>query len=167
MILSRMRNAQHRNQRIERRAGAVLVEFALVLPVILFSFACMVEISCVLLLQHTADTAAYEGARSGLIPGATAAHAIDASNSLLSVAGLKKTQVFVTPANIEETTPLITVLVEIPVASNYWISPFLLKDFIVKSEVTLFCERPPVVQLTGVPAMKTKGAKVKPQAIGL
>ena len=52
------------------RSGAVLVEFALVLPVIMFTFACMVEISRVMLLQHTADTAAYEGARSAMVPGA-------------------------------------------------------------------------------------------------
>ncbi len=47
-----------------KRPGVVMIEFAIVLPVILFSFACMIEISRVLLLQHTADTAAYEGARN-------------------------------------------------------------------------------------------------------
>ena len=62
------------------RKGAVLVEFAFVLPVILFSFAAMFEISRVLLLQHTADTDAYKGARIAMLPGATAADATDATN---------------------------------------------------------------------------------------
>lgn len=149
------------------RRGAVMIEFAMVLPVILFSFACMVEISRVMLLQHTADTAAYEGSRSAMVPGATASAAVTAANELLTAAGLRATQVTVTPDVITEMTPLITVLVEIPVSQNFWISPMLFKDYTVRSEVTLFCERPPVVQLTGVPALKVKSAKSKQQAGGL
>lgn len=149
------------------RRGGVLVEFALVLPVIMFTFACMVEISRVMLLQHTADTAAYEGARSGMIPGATAANAVNTATELLTAAGLRTTKVTVTPSAIDETTPLITVLVEVPVSQNYWISPMLFQNTIVKSEVTLFSERPPVVQLTGVPAIKVKGTKTKGNAPAL
>lgn len=145
-----------RTARVSRRHGAVMVEFALILPVILFSFACMIEISRVLLLQHTADTAAYEGARDAMVPGATASNGINAANELLTAAGLKATSVTVTPTVIEETTPLITVLVEIPVNQNFWISPTLFKNHIVRSEVTLFCERPFVVKLTGVPELKAK-----------
>ncbi len=155
------------NRHRSRRHAAVLVEFALVLPVIMFSFACITEICRVLLLQHTADTAAYEGARSAMVPGATSTNAVDTAKELLNAAGLRSTKVTVTPSTIDENTALVTVLVEIPVGSNYWISPMLFKDFIVKSEVTLFCERPPVVQLTGVPALKTKAAKTKAGAGGL
>ena len=167
MTSSRIRKVPFHLPKYRRRDGAVLVEFAFVLPVILFSFACMLEISRVLLLQHTADTAAYEGARCAMVPGSSATDAINASNDLLTAAGLQKTVVTVTPEVIEESTSVVTVVVEIPVASNYWIAPFLLKDFTVKSEVALFCERPPVVQLTGVPAMKIKGAKGKSGGKGL
>ena len=149
------------------RSGAVLVEFALVLPVIMFTFACLVEISRVMLLQHTADTAAYEGARSAMVPGAISANAVNTATELLTAARLKTTKVTVTPALIDETTPLVTVLVEIPVEANYWISPMLFQNMIVKSEVTLFSERPPVVQLTGVPAIKTKGAQAKVKGASL
>ncbi len=91
-----------------------------------------------------------------MVPGATSADAAAASNELLIAAGLKATCVTVSPQLIEETTPLITVLVEIPVSRNFWISPTLFKNHIVRSEVTLFCERPFVVKLTGVPALKAK-----------
>ena len=114
------------------RSGAVLVEFALVLPVIMFTFACLVEISRVMLLQHTADTAAYEGARSAMVPGAISANAVNTATELLTAARLKTTKVTVTPALIDETTPLVTVLVEIPVEANYWISPMLFQNMIVK-----------------------------------
>ncbi|MDX1927181.1 MAG: TadE family protein [Pirellulaceae bacterium] len=150
-----------------QRSGAVLVEFALVLPVIMFTFACMIEISRVMLLQHTADTAAYEGARSAMVPGATATNAVDTATELLTAAGLKTTKVTVTPQAIDETTPVVTVLVEVPVAANYWISPMLFQESVVKSEVTLFSERPPVVQLTGVPAIKKKATQTKGSATSL
>jgi Flp pilus assembly protein TadG len=150
-----------------QRSGAVLVEFALVLPVIMFTFACMVEISRVMLLQHTADTAAYEGARSAMVPGATAANAVATATELLTAAGLSTTQVTVTPKVIDEATPLVTVLVEVPVAANYWISPMLFQESVVKSEVTLFSERPPVVQLTGVPAIKKKATQTKGNTVSL
>lgn len=165
---AQVNNVRHRVRSVRgQRTGAVLVEFAMVLPVIMFTFACMVEISRVMLLQHTADTAAYEGARSAMVPGATSVNAVDTATELLNAAGLRTTKVTVTPQVIDETTPLISVVVEVPVESNYWISPMLFQNMIVKSEVTLFSERPPVVQLTGVPAMKTKGTQAKPKAGGL
>ena len=142
-----------------QRSGAVLVEFALVLPVILFTFASLVEVSRVLLLKHTADTAAYEGARSGMVPGATAADASNMAKSLLTVAGLKGATVEITPKVVDDETPMITVAVAIPLSENFWITPMLFKDYTARSEVSLFCERPPVVQLVGVPEMKIKGSK--------
>ena len=92
---------------------------------------------------------------------------MNTATELLTAAGLKTTKVTVTPSVIDETTPLVTVLVEIPVEANYWISPMLFQNMIVKSEVTLFSERPPVVQLTGVPAIKTKGAQAKVKGASL
>lgn len=150
-----------------KRQAAVLVEFSMVLPIVVFTFASMIEISRVMLLQHTADAAAYEGARQGMVPGATATQATEAANALLSIAELEGTKVIITPDVITEATSIISVDVEIPIAENCWIIPLLIKDFAVSSSVTLFCERPPVVQLTGVPAIKAKNAKTKGVKDGL
>ena len=155
-----MRPSSKYNQATCRR-GVAIVEFAIALPIVLLIFVGMIEISRILLLQHTADTAAYEGARSGMVPGATSDEASKAAQLLLAAAGLKSSSITVTPTLIIENTPLITVRVEIPIAPNAWISPKWFADSFVASEITLFCERPPMIQLTGVPTMKSKSSKIK------
>ncbi len=143
------------------RGGVALVEFAIVFPIVLLVFAGMIEISRILLLQHSADTAAYEGARSAMVPGATAAEASQASQTLLRAVGLKSFAVTVSPTEIQEDTPLITVRVEIPIQSNAWITPHWFQNSRVVSETTLFCERPPMVQMTGIPQIKALATALK------
>ncbi len=146
---------------MKNRRGAALVEFAIVFPLVLLIFAGMIEISRVLLLQHSADTAAYEGARSAMVPGATAGEATQAARALLLAAGLKSATVTVTPLVVTEATPLITVRVEIPISPNAWISPSWFKESKVISESTLFSERAPMIQLTGVPQMQAMSTQAK------
>ena len=145
----------------ESRTGAAIVEFAIVLPIVLLIFAGMIEISRVLLLQHSADTAAYEGARSGMVPGATSDEASNAAQLLLLAAGLQSTSITVTPVVITEDTPIITVRVEVPIAPHAWISPQWFKNSRVVSEISLFCERPPMIQLTGIPAINAARARLQ------
>ncbi len=157
------RQAMRQQQRFtnKNRRGAALVEFAVVLPIVLLIFAGMIEISRVLLLQHSADTASYEGARNAMVPGASADEATQAARTLLQAAGLKSATITVTPQVVTEATPLITVRVEVPIAPNAWISPSWFKESKVVSETTLFCERPPMIQLTGVPQMQAMSAQAK------
>lgn len=140
------------------RLGAALVEFAFVAPILLVFFFAMVELSRVLMLQHSVDTAAYEGARNAMVPGATASEAVASANQLLKAANLKNAVITVDPPTIVESTSLISVCVELPVASNSWLTPFWFKKSWVSSEVSLITERPPMVQLTGVPKLKAKRA---------
>ena len=143
------------------KRGAALVEFAMVMPILMMFFYGMIELSRVLLLQHTVDTASYEGARSAIVPGATSQDAVDCASKLLATGKLKAAKITVTPTVITEDTPVITVLVEVPIRENAWMTPFWFKKGSVKSEVTLITERPPVVQLTGVPKLKAKSKKAK------
>jgi hypothetical protein len=110
-------------------------------------------------MQHTVDTAAYEGARRGMVPGVTAAEAHDAAEELIRAAGLKSASISITPTEIKEDTSLVTVRVAVPVPENSWVTPRWLAKFPVVSEVTLFCERPPIIQLTGVPKIKAKNSR--------
>ena len=158
---------RHRRSSTNQRRGAALVEFAFILPVIFTVFLGLVEISRLLLLRHSADTAAYEGARSGMVPGATSSQAAEAAQELLLAAGLKTSKVTVTPDTITEGTSLITVRVDVPVAPNSWIPPSRFTNTTVSSEVTLFCERTPLVRLTGIPALKAKKAQTKPSKTAL
>lgn len=141
--------------------GAALVEFAFVLPIIMVFFYAMVELSRLMLLQHSVDTAAYEGARNAMVPGATSSDAITSAKQLLTAAKLTSAVITVEPTTIAESTPLITVRIELPVAENSWMPPFWFKSGKLVSEVTLLTERPPMVQLTGVPQLKAKSNKTK------
>ena len=143
------------------RNGATLVEFALVLPIIITFFFATVELSRVLMLQHTADTAAYEAAREGIVPGATSGEVIVVADEMLDSAGIEQASVDVTPDQILEETALITVNVEIPVSDNSWIAPHFFFGGSVTSEVSLFCERSPIIRLTGIPKIKAKKKKMK------
>jgi Flp pilus assembly protein TadG len=143
------------------KRGAALVEFAMVMPILMMFFYGMIELSRVLLLQHTVDTASYEGARSAIVPGATSQDAVDCASKLLATSKLKSAKITVEPTVITEDTPVITVLVEVPIRENAWMTPFWFKKGSVKSEVTLITERPPIIQLTGVPQLKAKSKKAK------
>ena len=146
------------------RTGAALVELAVVLPIVLIIAGGLLEVSRLLLLHHTADTAAYEGARAAMVPGATADEAIEVVEKLLTEAGCSWTSITVDPEVITEKTPLITVSVEMPLNKNSWISSHGFVDMTVRSEVTLFCERPPTTRLTGIPSLKAKAKKLKGKA---
>ncbi|MBB3210585.1 Flp pilus assembly protein TadG [Rhodopirellula rubra] len=150
-----------RGSRKRSRQGAALVEFAIVLPVMMLFFTAMIEISRILMLQHTADTAAYEAARSAMVPGATVSEAELEAQILLDAAGLVATQVTVSPSVITEETAFITVRVEVPVEENCWITPDQFTNSAVVSEVTLLTERSPIVRLTGIPELKAKKSKLK------
>jgi len=53
------------------RKGALTVEFALVLPLLLLCLFAFFEISRASMIQHATEASAYEGARAGIVPGAT------------------------------------------------------------------------------------------------
>lgn len=133
----------------------------MVLPIILMLFFGVLEIGRTLLLQHSADTAAYEGARSAMVPGATVEDARKAATELLVAARVTNFEIQVDPDKIEEGTALISVDVTIPVDQNSWVIPSFVSNVTVESNVTLFTERPPVVKLSGVEELKKKLKGVK------
>jgi hypothetical protein len=138
-----------------RKTGATLVEFAIVLPIVLLFFLGLLEAARALMIRHTADTAAYEGARCAVVPGATSFEAIQECQRLLQIAGLKNASVVVNPSVIEEDTSFITVRVTVPLKGNIWTSNYWVNQITLSSEVTMLCERPPMVQLTGIPVLQS------------
>ena len=151
-----MKNSRRRVRELRSRRGATTVEMAVVFPVIMLFFAIMFETCRVLMIQHSADTAAYEGARAAMVPGATSSEAHQMATQLLYESGMKMTNVVVTPSVIEEDTPLITVQVDIPVNQNSWVIPTVFDGFTVTREVTLVCERSPIMKKNAMEALKTK-----------
>src|SRR5436190_21723632 len=107
-----------RRRRRRKRAGATLVEFAICLPVLLLVFFGSIEMCRLNMLRHGATQAAYEGARRGIVPGATADEVRTVAANILDSIFVGGYTVTVTPAVIERTTPQITVDIGVPIAAK-------------------------------------------------
>lgn len=123
------------------RRGATAVEFALVAPVFFMILLASIEISRLNVMRNTADHAAYEAARTGLVPGGTADEAIAAANQLLSVVGTRGAQVVITPAVLTDETAEIRVDIAIPFNRNALLIPRFLDNGTVSASSTLRTER--------------------------
>ena len=89
------------------------------------------------MVRHTVDIAAYEGARRGIVPGATAADVERRVLDVLSQVSVGDAQVTISPATIDRLTPQVTVTVEAPMDRNGFVSARLLTSMLVASQSTL------------------------------
>ncbi len=85
-MIKLLRQSERGRQRRAKR-GAVAVEFAIAAPVFFLFLLASFEFGWLNVLRHTADNAAYEGARAAMVPGATAADATAKVNSILKIVG--------------------------------------------------------------------------------
>jgi Flp pilus assembly protein TadG len=116
------------------RRGAVAVEFALTASLLFLILFASVEFMRVNTIVNTAENAAYEGARAGVVPGATSSQVQTAANAMLSAIGVRNATVSVQPATIVQTTPDVTVTIGVPLDSNSLIAPrFFLGDTLTKT----------------------------------
>ena len=61
--------------------------------------------------RHTVENALYEGARAGIVPGASADKVRDKTRELLAIAGISDATIDVTPAVLTKDTPRVNVRV--------------------------------------------------------
>jgi Flp pilus assembly protein TadG len=122
----------------ESRRGAVTVEFAIALPIlILFTFAGM-EFSRVNMIRNTAINAAYEGARQGIVPGATSAECEAAASGLLNLVQIAGGTAVASPSSIGPETESVTVTVTVPITSaNSFVTPQFYFGKTISATVTL------------------------------
>ena len=106
-----------RNKRL-RRKGATAVEFALTAPLLFAILFGAMELGHANMISNVAEAAAYEGARQGIVPGATAADCINAANGILQISGVRNAAVTVVPANLATSSNSVSVQISIPYASN-------------------------------------------------
>ena len=123
------------------RRGAVAVEFAITAPIFFLFLLASFEFGWLNVMRHTADNAAYEAARTVVVPGATAAEATAKATSILNVVGARKAKIQITPANITASTTAVTVAIDIPMSSNGLITPRFTGKTTLHSESTLKTER--------------------------
>ena len=112
----------------EKSFGAVAAEVAVCLPVLfLLLFGCL-ELARANMLLHATESAAYEGARVGIIPGAQQASVEEAVDFILTTVGASNFSVEILPEVITSTTEEIEVIVNVPYAENAFVPPFFMSD---------------------------------------
>ncbi len=119
------------------RRGTTAVEFAIVAPIAFFVVFGGIELSRISMIRNTAEIAVYEGARAGIVPGATTAQVIAAVNNYLNISGISNATVTVTPNAITNETPQIQVDVDIPISGNTWVVAKLAAGYTVKKSCSL------------------------------
>ena len=136
-----MKNVSIRNRRSKLRRGAAAVEFAITAPIFLLFLLSAFEFGWLNVMRHTADNAAYEAARTVIVPGATAAEATAKATSILNVVGARGAKISITPSSITNSTTDVTVAVDIPMNSNGLITPRFTGKTTLHSQSTLKTER--------------------------
>lgn len=82
------------------RNGAATVEFAVVLPLLLLIIFGIIEFGHAFLTQYTISGAAYEGARTAVLPGSTNTLVTTKVANVLSGAGLTYSSCITNPVNV-------------------------------------------------------------------
>ena len=110
------------------RTGVAAVEFALTVPILFAFLFAALEFTRGFMMLHTADNAAYEGARRGIVPGATSAQVQAEVQRVMGAVGARNVNIEVNPTTITNETDVVTVNVSVPMNSNSLISPVLFRN---------------------------------------
>ena len=125
-------------QKKVNREGATAVEFAICFPIIMTFFIGMVGITQAFTLRDTAQHAAYEGVRKGIILDSKASDCEEAVQEFARRIRIRGAVTTVTPATLSNSDREITVGVAIPMNENAWIAaPFFPDGWNLYAEVTL------------------------------
>jgi Flp pilus assembly protein TadG len=103
---------------IRDRWGAASVEFALCAPVFFFLVFSGIELSRANMLIHTVESALLQGARRGIIPGATAGQCRQAAQDVLDIGRIGTSTITVSPSTITEDTATVSISISVPLQQN-------------------------------------------------
>ena len=138
-MISKLRHIhRQRNDRI----GALTVEMALCIPLLLTVLFGCYEMAKANMLIHASESAAYEGARVGIIPGATSAKIESAAGSVLKSMGINSFTVNVSPSVISVDTERVEVEIGVPFRENTMIPTLFVDDPTFRARCELSRETP-------------------------
>ena len=127
----------NKRKKKRNRRGALTVEFALVLPVFFMFLLGCIEFSRVAVLRSSVENAAYEGARRGIVPGATTTNSEASAREILDI--LRVNGAVVT-STIDSNASTVTVSVPITMANVYLMPRYFLGKNL-QSTISLPLER--------------------------
>jgi len=119
------------------RAGATVVEFAMVVPLVLTLAFAAIEFARVVMIRHSVDNAVYESTRLAIIPGGTAADVRNETQRLFSIIGITDFLVEVDPAVLTAETPDVTVRITVPLDTNSYLPQQFFAGQTIRRELTM------------------------------
>ncbi len=137
------------NSRRLKRRGAVTVEFAICASVFFMVVFTLLEFSRFMFVKHSVQMVAYEAARIGVVPGATASHISSRAQALLTASGIRDATVNITPPVINSLTEQVTVTVSCEFSKNSWLPPTYLVGQALSSTISLEHENKAFLHLEG------------------
>lgn len=105
--------------------------------VLIILFFGLLEVARFHAVRHTLDQAAYEGARVGIVPGATTQQVRAEVDSLLAIVGVRGATIEITPQNFASNASQVSVLVRANYAENSWASDRFFKGVVITGHATL------------------------------
>jgi Flp pilus assembly protein TadG len=99
------------------RQGAVTVEVAICLPVLLMILFGVYEFAHVNMAIHATESAAYEAARTAIVPGATSEETEASAQNVLNSVGIKDFRMKISPS-LSSNSPTVLVELEVPFRRN-------------------------------------------------
>lgn len=114
-------------RKTKSRRGAVLVEMACTVGLAFFFFFAALEFCRVSMIRHTVEHALYEGARAGIVPGATVSEVQSRARNVLRSVGLSSTNVEVTPSVLTQDTRDISVRIRLPLDQSLYAPAFFFR----------------------------------------
>ncbi len=120
-----------------KRTGATTVEFAVTVPILFSLLFTAFEFSRMNVIRQTAVNAAYEGARRGIVPGASETDVQDVAQAVLNTVGTQGAAITVDPTVLTPDTTEVTVTVTVPLEKNGWVTARLFAGKVAESACTL------------------------------
>ena len=124
------------------RRGAAAIEFAMTAPLLFLMLYAALELGHANMTFHTVEAACYEGARIGIVPGATADQCRNAANRILLSSGVRGATVRVLPEDLQIDSPEVAVEIGVPYAETALLPPTFTRVLNISRRCELVREKP-------------------------
>ncbi len=122
------------------RLGAVALEFAMTAPLLFMMIYASLELGHANMVFNATEAACYEGARVGIVPGASASECRTAAAGILQISGIRGATVDVLPANLSTTTETVRVDIAVPYLATAIIPPTFTRGLTIRRSCELVRE---------------------------
>ncbi len=96
------------------RNGTTLVEMAVTMSLAFFFFFAALEFCRVSSMRHAVELALYEGARQGIVPGATSTEVETQARHVLATLGISTATIDVTPQTLTDSDSQVQIRIQLP-----------------------------------------------------